>query len=72
LSCLGAFWSVAYADSSATRISLALKSKLASSRQFSKSLVDKYFVKAALTMEDIVKLMEVGFEIVTEFEGKSY
>jgi integrase len=35
-----------------------------------KSSVDEYVVKVASTMEEIVKLTEVGFEVVTEFEGK--
>ena len=35
-----------------------------------KSTVDEYVVKVASTMDEIVKLMEVGFEVITEFEGK--
>ena len=38
--------------------------------KFSVSSVDKYVVKVCPIMEEIAKLMEVGFKGVTEFEGK--
>jgi hypothetical protein len=38
--------------------------------KFSVSSVDKYVVKVCPIMEEIAKLVEVGFKGVTEFEGK--